>query len=170
LRCQVVSPRQFALIKETDPMKNVLSVALTVLLTATAASHGGDLNAAPLASHVTAGTVKVTINYKGKGTVDTTHKLWVWLFDSPNIGAGSVPIAQIALDKNGADAVFDGVAGDVVYIAVAFDEQGVMGGDGPPPTGSPIGVLAGAGGAPSGVKPGDKAPIVLTFDDSFRMP
>jgi hypothetical protein len=166
----VVSPRQFALTKETDPMKKVLTVAFTVLLTAAAAPQGGDLNAAPLAGRLTAGTVKVTINYKGKGTVDTSHKLWVWLFDTPNIGAGSMPLDQVALDKNGADAVFENVAGDTVYIAVAFDEKGVMAGDGPPPTGSPIGILAGAGGAPSGVKPGDKAPIVLTFDDSFRMP
>jgi hypothetical protein len=33
----------------------------------------------------------------------------VWLFDTPNIGPGSMPIDQIALDKNGADAVFDNV-------------------------------------------------------------
>ena len=68
---------------------------------------GGALNAAPLATHVTAGTVKVTVTYKGKGKVDTSHKLWVWLFDTPNIGPGAMPIAQVALDKNGADAVFD---------------------------------------------------------------
>ena len=68
------------------------------------------LNAAPVAQHVTAGTVKVTVHYKGKGKVDASHKFWVWLFDTPNIGAGSMPIDQIALDKNGADAVFDGVA------------------------------------------------------------
>ena len=151
-------------------MKNVLTVAFTALLAATVAQPGGALNAAPIATHVTAGTVKVTITYKGKGKVDTSHKLWVWLFDTPNIGPGSMPIDQVALDNNGVDAVFENVAGDKVYIAVAFDEQGVMTGEGPPPTGSPIGILMGADGTPRGVTPGDKAGTTLTFDDTIRMP
>ena len=67
----------------------------------------------------------------------------MWLFDTPDIGPGSMPIEQLALDKNGGDAVFEGVAGDKVYVAVAFDEQGVMRGDGPPPSGTPIGILDG---------------------------
>jgi hypothetical protein len=57
-----------------------------------------------------------------------------------------------------------------VYVAVAFDEKGGMMGDGPPPTGTPIGILMGPDGAPSGVTPGDKAPVVLNFDDTIRMP
>ncbi len=68
-----------------------------------------------------------------------------------------MPIGQVALDNNGTDAVFESVAGDKVYIAVAFDESGAMTGDGPPPTGSPIGILMGADGAPSAVTPGGKA-------------
>ena len=151
-------------------MKNVLTVAFTAVLAATVAQPGGALNAAPIARHVTAGTVKVTVTYKGKGKVDTSHKLWVWLFDTPNIGPGAMPIDQIALDNNGADAVFENVAGDKVYIAVAFDEQGAMTGDGPPPTGSPVGLLMGADGTPRGVTPGDKAGATLTFDDTLRMP
>ena len=136
-------------------MKHALSVALAVLLTA-ALTPAGRLNAAPIAPAVTAGTVKVTVTYKGKGKVDAAHKLWVYLFDSPNIGAGSIPIGQVALDINGGDAVFENVAGDQVYVAVAFDEQGTMTGDGPPPTGSPIGILSGANGAPAAVTPGAK--------------
>jgi hypothetical protein len=151
-------------------MKNVFTVALTALLAATAAQPGGALNAAPIATHVTAGTVKVTVTYKGKGTVDSSHQLWVWLFDTPNIGPGAMPIAQLSLTKNGTDAVFEGVAGDQVYVAVAFDETGVMVGEGPPPTGSPIGILMGTDGAPRGVTPGDKSGATLTFDDTLRMP
>ena len=151
-------------------MKNVLTVAFTALLAATVAQPGGALNAAPIATHVTAGTVKVTVTYKGKGKVDTSHKLWVWLFDTPNIGAGSMPIDQIALDANGSDAVFENVAGDKVYIAVAFDEHGAMMGDAPPPSGSPIGVLIGSDGVPRAVTPGSKDAVVLTFDDTQRMP
>ena len=151
-------------------MKNVLTVALTALLAAVVLQPGGALSAAPFATHVTAGTVKVTVTYKGKGKVDASHKLWVWLFDTPNIGPGSMPIGQVSLDNNGANAVFESVAGEKIYIVAAFDETGSMAGDGPPPTGTPLGILLGADGAPNGVAPGAKDAVVLNFDDSFRMP
>jgi len=151
-------------------MKHALFVVLTVMLTATLAPAGGRVSAAPIVTHVTAGTVKVTVTYKGKGKVDSAHKLWVWVFDTPNIGPGSMPIDQISLDTNGADAVFENIAGDTVYIAAAFDESGSMQGDAPPPTGSPIGILSGANGAPAGVTPGAKSGAVLNFDDTVRMP
>ena len=151
-------------------MKHALSVVFAVMLTVTLAPANGAVSAAPLATDVAAGTVKVTVTYKGKGTVDASHKLWVWVFDTPNIGAGSMPIDQISLDKNGADAVFENVAGETVYVAAAFDESGSMIGDAPPPTGSPIGILSGAQGAPAGVTPGATTTAVLNFDDSIRMP
>ena len=152
-------------------MKHALFVVLTVMLTATLAPANGRVSAAPIVvTDAVAGTVKVTVTYKGKGNVDASHKLWVWLFDSPNIGAGSMPIGQVSLDKNGADAVFDNIAGDTVYVAAAFDESGSMMGDAPPPTGSPIGILSGANGAPAGVTPGAKTTAVLNFDDTMRMP
>ena len=53
-------------------MKNVLTVALTVLLAAAVLQPGGALNAAPFATHVTAGTVKVTVTYKGAPVADAT--------------------------------------------------------------------------------------------------
>ena len=148
-------------------MKKVLA-SVAVIVLAGVAPAAGVLNAAPAVT--VAGTVKVTVTYKGKGTVDSSHKLWVWLFDTPNIGPGSMPIDQVSLEKNGTDAVFEGVAGDKVYVAVAFDEKGAMMGDGPPPTGSPIGILMGPDGMPNCVTPGGKAPAALNFDDTIRMP
>ena len=150
-------------------MKTVPTIAMAMLL-ALLAQPQLALNAAPSATSVTAGTVTVTIHYKGKGKVDASHKLWVWLFDSPNIGAGSMPVGQIALDKNDAEAVFDGLAAGKLYVAAAFDESGSMMGDAPPPTGTPIGILMGSDGMPSAVSPDDKTPVTLTFDDSFKMP
>jgi hypothetical protein len=149
-------------------MKNALIAAVAVLFTATVTPQA--LQASPPVEHMSAGTVKITVTYKGKGPVDTSHKLWVWLFDTPNIGPGAMPIDQIALDKNGTDAVFENVAGDKVYVAVAFDEKGAMMGDGPPPTGTPIGIFTGPDGMPNGVTPGGKDPVALTFDDTIRMP
>ena len=149
-------------------MKNVFAVVAVTLL-AGIAQPAPTLHAAPAAS-VTAGSVKITINYKGKGTVDGSHQIWVWLFDNPNIGPGSMPIDQMSLAKNGGQVEFQGVAPSEVFIAVAFDEKGVMAGDGPPPTGTPIGILAGDNGQPKGVAPGEKGIATVTFDDSLRMP
>ena len=149
-------------------MKKALTLVVAVLLAGLSQSST-TLNAAPLAATVTAGAVKVTIHYTGKGKVDASHKLWVWLFDTPNIGPGAMPIDQLSLDKNDLDAVFEGVAPDKVYVAVAFDETGAMMGDAPPPTGTPIGILM-KDGVPSAVISGAKDAALLTFDDSQRMP
>jgi hypothetical protein len=150
-------------------MKKALTIVVAALL-ANLAQPGAPLNAAPLSTRIAAGTVKVTIHYKGKGTVDASHKLWVWVFDTPNIGPGAMPIDQVSLDRNGIDAVFEGVAADKVWVAVAFDESGGMTGDAPPPPGTPVGILAGKDGAPVAVMSGSKDAVVLTFDDSQRMP
>lgn len=147
-------------------MKKVLA-SIVVILLAGFAQPASVLKAS--SATVSAGAVKVTIHYKGKGKVDGSHKIWVWLFDTPSIGPGAMPIDQSSTEKNDAEVVFDGVAPSQVYIAVAFDETGAMMGDGPPPTGTPIGILS-VNGAPSGVTPGEKGVAVLTFDDSLRMP
>ena len=145
-------------------MKKVLAVAVVTML-AGLAQPAGTLHASP----AVAGAVKITVHYTGKGTVDASHKLWVWLFDNPNIGAGSVPIDQTSLDVNGSDAMFAAVAPGEVWVAVAFDENGTMAGDGPPPTGTPIGILM-KDGKPVSVVPGDNGIATLKFDDTLRMP
>ena len=159
-------------------MKQIVPIAFVVMIAATAphlstvlaasASARSALGAVALAK--VAGTVKVTLNYKGKGTVDGSHRVWVWLFATPDIGPNAMPIAELTVDKNGGVATFEGISGERVWIAAAFDEQGVMSGNAPPPPGTPVGVLIGTDGVPKGVVPGDPATAVLTFDDSFRMP
>ena len=114
-------------------------------------------------------SVRVTVKYTGKGPVDETHRVWLWLFDTPDIGPGSMPIAELSIGKNGDTATFDSVSAAKVWIAAAYDVNGTMSGSAAPPSGTPVGVYASSTGAPEGVKPGDK-PAILTFDDSFRMP
>lgn len=149
-------------------MKQIAPLAFAILM-ATAAMHVTTALAAPAGARVAAGTVTVSVNYKGKGTVDTRHRVWVWLFTSPDIGPGSMPIAEVSIDANGALATFDGIDAERVWIAAAFDESGTMSGNAPPPSGSPVGIYAGTDGAPKSVVPGESA-VVLTFDDSTRMP
>jgi hypothetical protein len=149
-------------------MKQIAPFAF-VMLMATAAMHLTTAVAASAGARVTAGTVKVTVNYKGKGTVDAKHRVWVWLFASPDIGPGSMPIAELSIEANGTLATFDGVDAERVWIAAAYDESGSMSGNAPPPSGSPVGVFVSTEGAPKSVAPGESA-VLLTFDDSFRMP
>ena len=117
-----------------------------------------------------AGAVKVTVKYTGKGDVDGTHRLWVWVFDTPNIGAGSMPIGETSVDTNGGVAVFDGIDAAQVWIAAAYDVRGGFAGMAPPPSGSPASTYGMASGAPAPVTPGEKGAVTLAFDDSFKMP
>lgn len=149
-------------------MKQIAPFAF-VMLMATAAMHLTTAVAVSAGARVAAGTVKISIHYKGKGTVDAKHRVWVWLFTTPDIGPGSMPIAETSIEANGALATFDGIDAEHVWIAVAFDENGTFSGSAPPPSGSPVGVYAGTDGAPKSVVPGE-SPVVLTFDDSVRMP
>ena len=149
-------------------MKQIAPFAF-VMLMATAPMHLTTAVAASAGARVTAGAVKVTVNYKGKGTVDAKHRVWVWLFASPDIGPGSMPIAELSVEANGTLATFDGIDAERVWIAAAYDESGSMSGNAPPPSGSPVGVFVSTEGAPKSVAPGESA-VVLTFDDSFRMP
>lgn len=109
------------------------------------------------------------MNYTGKGMVDSRHRVWVWLFSSPDIGPRSMPIAEMSVEKNGATATFE-VGDERVWVAVAYDERGVMTGNEPPPSGSPIGIYAASTGAPEAVSPGAKGAATVAFDDSQRMP
>ena len=150
-------------------MKRFATVAVAAfVLSATA--HQPVVTAAPHEARVTAGTVAVKVHYKGKGTVDGQHRVWIWLFGSPDIGPNSMPIAELSVTKNGEVAIFEGVGAEKVWIAAAFDEKGEMFGQAPPPPGTPVGVLIGPVGAPAGVVTGARTEALLTFDDSFRIP
>jgi hypothetical protein len=141
--------------------------ALTLAVaTAIAAGTIGDVRAAePQGS-----PVKITVKYTGKGDVDKSHRIWIWLFDTPNIGPGSMPLAELSIEKNGDTATFEGVSGEKVWVAAAYDLSGSMVGQGPPPSGTPVGMFSSAAGAPEPVIVGGKTPVTLTFDDSFKMP
>ncbi|HXG88859.1 MAG TPA: hypothetical protein VNJ02_11020 [Vicinamibacterales bacterium] len=112
--------------------------------------------------------VSVTVDYKGKGPVDAKHQLWIWAFDTPDIGPGSIPIGELTLAKNGGTVTFPGV--EKVWLAVAYDEAGGFTGQAPPPAGSPIAIYGSENGGPGKPLTASATPTVVTFDDSFRMP
>jgi hypothetical protein len=144
-------------------MRNFLAILMTVVALGATATGAVVPQAKPA-------DVSVTVAYTGKGGVDEAHPIWVFLFDSPEIGSGSVvPIMAMSVKKSGAAAVFKGVTADPVYIAVAYDEKGGYDGNsGPPPSGVPVSIYSTDGkGTPAAVKPAAK--VKLSFDDSRRM-
>ena len=116
------------------------------------------------------GKLKVTVDYKGTGDVDATHEVFVWIFDTPNIGADSVPIANDVITANGASVNFSGLPKEV-YIAAAYDETGDYDGtSGPPPSGTPIPIYGDMGVAKAIPTGGADATVSVTFDATVRMP
>lgn len=114
--------------------------------------------------------VEVTVKYTGKGEVNSNHRLWVWLFDTPEIGPGSMPIAEESVAKNGSVVSFPDVAAKQVWIAVAYDEKGGFMGQAPPPAGSPVAMhMDVSTGNMLAVVPGPQGAVTITFDDQFRM-
>jgi hypothetical protein len=116
------------------------------------------------------GSVTVTVKYTGQGDVDDSHRIWIWLFDTPEIGPGSMPIREAFVAKNGGSTTIEGLGEGTVWIAVAYDQRGGSTGNAPPAPGSPVGLHASADGRPLPVTPGDGAKADVTFDDSVRMP
>jgi len=116
------------------------------------------------------GQLKVIVAYKGPGTVDKTHQIFVWVFDTPDISASSVPLASDVVTENNGAVSFSGLP-KTVYLAAAFNEKGDYDGtQGPPPSGTPVTIYGGANGA-TAVETGDAdTGVTVTFDDSVRMP
>lgn len=128
--------------------------------------------AAAQETRIDAGKLKVKVEYTGQlGSVDKEHKLWIWVFDTPNITAESTPLAVAALVENKASYQFVGLPKEV-YLAAAFDNRGGYDGNSAPPApGTPLTIFGGAGGPATAVATGtDDAAVTVTFDDAIRMP
>lgn len=119
-------------------------------------------------------TLKVTVKYTGAGTVDETHKLHVFIFDSPDIQSGPMPIGMSSTGKNESLVTFENLSASPVYAAIVFDIGGTYDGtSGPPPSGSPASMYMKEQpgvATPVKIEPGQTAEIELSFDDSFKIP
>ena len=60
------------------------------------------MGVATLAAAQQTGKLAVTVQYKGAGTVDKTHQIFVWVFDTPDINENSVPITVDQATSNDA--------------------------------------------------------------------
>ena len=120
-------------------------------------------------------TLTVHLNYTGAGTVDQSHKIFVVLWDSPAFvepGNEDRPVdTQTATAKDGT-VTFTNIEKVPAYVSAAYDPNGKWDAMSAPPEGSSLGMYGAEGGKPGpiDIKPAQTASIVLTFDDSFKMP
>lgn len=150
-------------------MRHALASSLALLVLVTAPLAGNSRLQQPQQPPAM-GSVTVSVTYKGKGTVDATHQIFVFLFRSPELTAQSEPIAMRPATKNGDKVVFDQLRAEPVYVVAVYNESGTYSGqNGPPPAGTPYAQYRRTPkGAPTPVTPGPNATVSFTFDDSTR--
>jgi hypothetical protein len=143
----------------------------TLLAITLAAAFALPVSGAVIPKQSKGNIVSVAVTYAGKGAVDATREIWVFLFDTPAIGQGVRPLSVTTIKKSGETATFRNVTQDPVYVAVAYDDKGAYDGNlAPPPPGMPIAYYI-VDGKPtaSPIKTTGGATIKLTFSDRTRM-
>ena len=120
------------------------------------------------------GELQVHATYTGSGAVDSQHKLYVVLWDTPDFpkNMGALPIAVKPTVSNDATVKFDNVVKTPVYVSLAFDPTGKWEARTAPPAGTSLGLYAKVPGTPAPVEmaPGKITKISATLDDSFKAP
>lgn len=129
------------------------------------------------ASKPQAKSLKVTVSYKGKGKVDQSHGVYLFLFDTPDFvqnPGSAIPIAFQTLRANDESVTFGGLTVTTVYLVAAFDEKGTYDiSAGAPPSGTPVALYKpGDPQVPTPIKleENKELEIKFEFDDSIRMP
>jgi len=119
-------------------------------------------------------SLQVKLNYTGAGKVDDAHKIFVFVFDTPDFMQGSgMPIASQAATAKDQTISFSDLSPSTVYIVCAFDPKGEYDGmSGPPPSGASVGLYSKEPGkpAPIAIEAGKPAKVDLPFDDTTKMP
>ena len=124
-----------------------------------------------VASAQQGGTLEVQVHYKGSGTVDSTHKVFVALWESDDFNGGPPSDVQSVSSKDGI-ARFSDVRKTPVFVSAAYDPSGKWDASSPPPSGSSIGMYSKEPPKPEPIpiKAGEVAKVTLTFDDSAKVP
>ena len=141
--------------------------AVLLLCAALAPKRGKAQEGSPLRG------LRVTVHYKGSGTVDAKHKILVFLFDSPEFGRSNVmAFAVMSTSSKDGTVTFNDVAKTPAYIGTVYEPSGSYAErQGPPPPGSSLGMYSKTPGqaAPVKVEAGKTVSVELTFDDSVKM-
>jgi len=117
--------------------------------------------------------LRVKVHYKGSGTVDEKHKILIFLFDSPEFGHSNVmAFAVMSTGSKDGTVTFNDVAKSPAYVGAVYEPSGSYAErQGPPPSGSSLGMYSKTPGQPAPVKveAGKTVNVELTFDDTVKM-
>jgi hypothetical protein len=114
-------------------------------------------------------TIEVAIFYTGSGTVDAGHKIYVALWNSPNLD--SVPVDVQPLASKTGTVTFKNVQTAPAYVSTAYDPTGKWDAQSAPPSGSSLGMYGiPPKPDPVNVEPGKTTKIKLTFADANKVP
>lgn len=148
-------------------MRLFIVAFMTILSIAAAARQPAPPAPAPAATAPGPDEVSISLEYTGKGEVDENHRIWIWIFDTPDITAQSDPIDSGSVSKNGGTVKLK-IAQPRVYVAAAYDNVGGFMGDQAPPPGTPI-VIYGRTNEAQATPIEKGTSVKVTFDDSVKM-
>ncbi len=116
-------------------------------------------------------TIQVDIDYTGSGIVNTSHKIYVALWDSSDMSGGP-PVAVLSLNSKKGTVTFSDVQRVPAFVSAAQDPTGNWDAQSPPPSGSSLGMYSKnpPNPQPIDVAPGKTVKVTITFDDSVRVP
>jgi hypothetical protein len=119
-------------------------------------------------------TLKAKLNYTGAGTVDDKHKIYVFVFDSPDFiqRQDAMPIAfGSTAAKDGLVTMAD-LSTSPVYLIAVYDPSGAYEGMSKPPTGASLAIYGKNPGEPGpiAIEAGKTIQVDVPLDDSFKMP
>jgi hypothetical protein len=119
-------------------------------------------------------TLKVKLNYSGPGTVDEKHRIFVFVFDTPDFvrREDAMPIASDSGAAKDATLTFSDVTTSPVYLIAVYDPAGGYEGMSKPPAGCSLGIYSKTPGEPEGVviEAGKTTQVEVAFDDTIKMP
>jgi hypothetical protein len=119
-------------------------------------------------------TLKVKLNYTGSGTVDEKHRIFLFIFDTPEFikGDNAMPIAFGSGTAKDATVTVSDLATSPVYLIAIYDPTGAYDGMSKPPSGVSLGIYWKTPGEPGpiAIEAGKTTQIDLAFDDNVKMP
>ena len=118
------------------------------------------------------GSIEVEVDYTGSGKVHAGHKIYVGVFEFPDLESGP-PVGVKSIDaKNGRLTFSNLPSSSRYYVFATHASRSDYDASELPPSGSSLGVYSvePPKPAPVEVAPGKTTSVKLTFDDSNKIP
>lgn len=117
-------------------------------------------------------TLKVQLHYTGNGKVDEKHKIFVFVFDTPDFTHGdAAPVDTHEAVGKDEEVTFSNVSQSPVYAALIYDPNGEYDGQSAPPSGVTVAMYSKTPGVPEpiSIDSGKAVEVTIAFDDSHKL-